>query len=216
MGMLDGKQVAVVAADGFDERGVLESRQALEEAGAAVHVVSLAPGALLGWRNGSWVAPIVIDRTVDAVRAVDYDGVLLPGGVMSADALRLDHLAIALVRQAFDLGSPIGAIGHALWMLVDAGVLDGFRVTSWPSIRTDVTNAGAIWVDAEVVVHHAVVTSRKPADTPTFARRFVEEIARGRSTRRRSRDDASDCGPSTTSRWLGEPYPSADRDRNPF
>jgi protease I len=178
---LEGKTVAVLATSGVEQEEILKPLAALRDAGATAHVVSL-PGdgdTIRGWRHGEWGEEIPVDRRVDDVSADGYDALVLPGGQMNPDRLRLDDAAVGFVRDFFREHKPVAAICHGPWMLAEAGVLEGRRVTSWPSIRTDLENAGAVWTDEEVVVDSGLVTSRKPDDLAAFNRKLVEEIHEG-------------------------------------
>jgi protease I len=174
---LAGKRVAILATDGFEQSELAEPRRALEEAGARTDIVSLRAGTIRGWRHRNWGDAFSVDRTVGEASADDYDALVLPGGVMNPDRLRVDADAVAFVRRFFDTGKPVGAICHGPWTLIDAGVAQGRSMTSWPSLRQDLVNAGARWTDEEVVTDGRLVTSRKPADLPAFNRRLVEQIA---------------------------------------
>jgi protease I len=188
---LKGKRVAVLATEGFEESELLEPKRALEQAGAHVDVVSPAQGRIRAWKHTDWGTDVPVDVAVAEARAEDYDALLLPGGVMNPDKLRTDAHAVALVGDMFRAGKPIAAICHGPWTLVEAGVVRGLRVTSWPSLKTDLTNAGANWVDEQVVVDRGLVTSRKPDDIPAFNARMIEEFAEGRHERPEARDLAS-------------------------
>lgn len=176
---LQGKSVAILAADGFEQSELFEPKKALEDAGAEVTIVSLEPGKIKGWDEKDWGKSIGVDLTLDEADASSFDALQLPGGVMNPDTLRNDARAVAFVRSFFDAGKPIGAICHAPWTLIEAQVVEGCRLTSYPSLRTDLENAGALWVDEEVVNDNGLVTSRKPADLPAFNAKLVEEIAEG-------------------------------------
>ncbi len=181
---LQGKTVAILAADGFEQSELFEPKKALEAAGAEVTIVSLEPGKIKGWSDQDWGKSIGVDLTLDEADAADFDALQLPGGVMNPDTLRNDARAVAFVRSFFDAGKPIGAICHAPWTLIEAQVVEGCRLTSYPSLRTDLENAGARWVDEEVVNDNGLITSRKPADLPAFNAKLVEEIAEGLHPRR--------------------------------
>lgn len=178
-GILDGRRVAALVTHGFEQSELLEPKRALEAAGAHVDIIAPDAGAVRGWTHKNWGETATVDRTFDDATSNDYDAVLLPGGVMNPDALRQHPKAVAFVRDAFAAGKPIAAICHGPWMLVEAGVANGARLTSWPSLRTDLINAGADWVDAEVVVDRGLVTSRRPADIPAFNRKMIEAFAEG-------------------------------------
>ena len=176
---LAGKRVAIVATDGFEQSELAEPKRALEEAGAKTEIVSLHPGTIRGWKEKNWGDEFPVDKTIAQADPGDYDALVLPGGVMNPDKLRTDAQAVAFVRKFFDDGKPVGAICHGPWTLINAGVAKGRLMTSWPSLRQDLVNAGARWTDEEVVVDHGLVTSRKPADIPAFNRKLLEEIAEG-------------------------------------
>jgi protease I len=176
---LSGKHVAVVATDGFEQSELVEPKKALERAGAKVDVISLTAGAIRGWAERQWGSSVPVDRSINSADAEDYDALVLPGGVMNPDKLRRNEKVLQFVRAFFDAGKPVGAICHGPWTLIDAGVVSGRRMTSYESIQTDLKNAGADWVDEEVVVDNGLVTSRKPADLPRFNEKLVEEIAEG-------------------------------------
>lgn len=165
---LKGKTFAILATDGFEQSELTEPRRALLEAGAAVEIVSLDTGPIRGWRTKDWGDQIDVDLDLQAASPARYDGLVLPGGTLNADRLRLEPRAIGFVKDFFENGKPVAAICHAPWLLVEAGVVDGRRLTSWPSLKTDIRNAGGDWIDAEVIVDGALVTSRKPDDIPAF------------------------------------------------
>ncbi|MBK8340225.1 MAG: type 1 glutamine amidotransferase [Flavobacteriales bacterium] len=175
----NGKRVAILATDGFEESELREPREALLQAGAFVELISLEAGAIKGWKDGDWSDTEQVDRAVADANAEDYDALLLPGGVMNPDKLRMNAAAVAFVRAFFDQHKPVAAICHGPWLLAEAGVVRGRRLTSYPSIRTDLINAGAEWVDAEVVVDNGLVTSRSPKDLPAFNAKLLEEVAEG-------------------------------------
>ena len=176
---LQGKKVAALLTQGFEQVELTGPRDALEEAGATVEIVSPERGSVRGWNHTEWGESVTVDRALDEVRAEDYDALLLPGGVMNPDHLRQNPAAVQLVRAFYDQGKPIAAICHAPWMLIEADVVRGSRATSWPSLQTDMRNAGAEWTDTAVVVDRGVVTSRKPDDIPAFNDKMIEEFAEG-------------------------------------
>jgi protease I len=176
---LTNKRVAIVATDGFEQSELLEPKKALEAAGARVDVISLKPGRIRGWKMKDWGDEVEVDAVVSNVRADDYDALVLPGGVINPDKLRLHEDVLAFVRAFFEQSKPVGAICHGPWTLINAGVVKGRHVTSWPSLRQDLLNAGARWTDEEVVAERGLVTSRKPDDLPAFNRKLVEKIAEG-------------------------------------
>jgi deglycase len=177
---LSGKRVAALVAKGFEQVELTEPRKALEAAGAHVEIVSVEKDTVRGWNHTEWGQDVKVDHPIDQVRADQYDALLLPGGVMNPDKLRMNSRAVQFVKQFFDDGKPIAVICHGPWTLVEAGVVRGVKMTSYPSIRTDLVNAGAQWVDQEVVVDRGIVSSRKPDDIPAFNRKMIEEFAEGR------------------------------------
>jgi protease I len=186
MNTLKNKQVAILATDGFELSELESPRKALLDAGALVHVVSLKSGTIKGWKNGDWKGSAEVDRTLDQARPEDYDALVLPGGVINPDKLRKEAKAVAFVRSFFADHKPVAAICHGPWLLAEADVLEGRKVTSYSSIRTDLKNAGAEWVDEEVVVDEGLVTSRSPEDLPAFNTKLVEEVAEGAHSRQRT------------------------------
>jgi protease I len=177
---LSGKKVAVLATDGFEQSELQKPVAALQEAGATVEVVSPKAGKIQGYQHHDKGATVRVDRELAQAKAEDYDSIVLPGGVMNPDALRLEPKAIAFVRAFAKAGKPIAAICHGPWMLINAQAVEGKRMTSWPSLEADLKNAGAHWVDEEVVVDGGLVTSRKPDDLPAFCAKMIEEFAEGR------------------------------------
>ena len=176
---LRGKQVAILATDGVEQVELIEPRKALDAAGARTVVVSLKSGSIKGWDHDHWGTTIPVDQTLEDARADQFDALMLPGGVMNPDYLRQNDRAVQFVRHFFEAGKPVAAICHAPWLLVEADVVDGRTITSWPSLRTDIRNAGGNWVDREVVTDQGLVTSRKPDDIPAFNRKMIEEFAEG-------------------------------------
>jgi protease I len=176
---LSSKRVAIVATDGFEQSELLEPKKALEAAGAKVDVVSLKPGRIRGWKHTDWGDEVAVDKVVGDAKADDYDALVLPGGVINPDKLRLHEDVLAFVRAFFEQGKPVGAICHGPWTLINAGLVRGREMTSYPSVELDLRNAGAKWVDREVVVDNGLVTSRKPDDLPAFNRKMIEEFAEG-------------------------------------
>ena len=183
---LEGKKVAIVVTDGFEQVELTEPKAALEEEGATCEIVAPKEGKVKGWNHVDWGDPLDVDVPVAQAEADAYDALLLPGGAMSPDKLRILPEVQRFVRRFFDSGKPVAAICHGPWTLIDAGVVEGRRLTSWPTLRTDLINAGADWVDEEVVVDDGLVTSRKPEDIPAFNARMVEHFAEGPREARRS------------------------------
>ena len=176
---LSGKRVAILATDGVEQEELTEPRKALDAAGANTKVVSPKSGSIKGWNHTDWGDPIKVDVTLDNTSPDDYDALLLPGGVMNPDHLRMNENAVNFVRAFFEAGKPVAAICHGPWLLVEADVVRGRNVTSWPSLQTDLRNAGANWTDSQVITDHGLVTSRKPDDIPAFNRKMIEEFAEG-------------------------------------
>ena len=176
---LSGKRVAILATDGVEQAELIEPRKALDAAGATTKVVSPKSGSIKGWNHTDWGEPIKVDVTLDKASPDDFDALLLPGGVMNPDHLRTNENAVNFVRAFFEAGKPVAAICHGPWLLVEADVVRGRHVTSWPSLQTDLRNAGANWTDNQVVTDHGLVTSRKPDDIPAFNKKMIEEFAEG-------------------------------------
>jgi protease I len=174
---LNGKKVAILATDMFEQVELVEPRKAVEQAGAEVELVSLEAGEIQGFDHYDKADTFPVDKTVGDVSADDYDALLLPGGIGNPDTLRTDPDAVGFVRDFFAQGKPVAAICHAPWTLVEADVVRGRKLTSYASVKTDVRNAGGNWVDEEVVVDNGLVTSRSPKDLPAFCAKVVEEFA---------------------------------------
>jgi protease I len=180
MGKLDGKKVAILATDGVEQVELTEPRKAVEQEGADVTLVSLQEGEFQGFEHLDKGDTFTADKAVKDVSADDFDALLLPGGVANPDFLRTDEDAVGFVRDFARSGKPIGVICHGPWTLVEADVLKGRQITSWPSLKTDIRNAGGDWADEEVIVDNGLVSSRKPDDLPAFCAKVVEEFAEGR------------------------------------
>jgi protease I len=176
---LKDRRVAILATNGFEQSELLDPLKALKDAGAKTEVISPESGRIRGWDHDKWGESVNVDRTLDNADPMSYDALVLPGGVISPDRLRTDKTAVDLVRRFFEAGKPVAAICHGPWMIVEADAARGRRMTSYHSIKTDLKNAGAEWVDEEVVVDQGLVTSRSPKDLPVFCDKMVEEIAEG-------------------------------------
>jgi len=183
---LSHHRVAILVANGFEQEELTRPREALEAAGAVTELVSPEDGKVKGWEHTDWGDEFDVDVSLDDADPEAYDALLLPGGVMNPDRLRRNEGALAFVRAFFQAGKPVAAICHAPWTLIDAGVVEGREMTSYPSLRTDLRNAGATWVDREVVVDQGLVTSREPADIPAFIGKMIEEFAEGRHAGQRA------------------------------
>ncbi len=173
--------VAILSTDGFEQSELFEPLEKLRAAGATVHVVSPAPGEIKGWDDGDWGDTVPVDRTIDEAQdhIDEYDALVLPGGVINPDKLRMREDATRFVRAFFKAGKPVAAICHGPQILIDCGVVEGRELTSYPSIKNDLKNAGARWVDKEVVCDQGLVTSRTPDDLPAFIKKTIEEIREG-------------------------------------
>ncbi len=180
MSLLKDVKIAILATDGFEESELIEPMKALEKEGAEVHIVSPDGGKIKGWKNGNWSDEIAVNSRVDQVSSSDFDGLLIPGGVINPDKLRTDIGAVQLVRDFFKDHKPVAAICHGPQMLIEAGVTNGRTLTSYPSIRKDLENSGANWIDEEVVTDQGLVTSRSPKDLPAFNKKIVEEFREGK------------------------------------
>jgi protease I len=177
---LQGKKIAFLATDMVEQVELTEPWKAVQKAGGQPELVSLMPCRIQGFNHYDKADSFEVDKTVEEVSASDYDGLVQPGGVGNPDTLRADENAVNFVREFFEQGKPVAVICHGPWMLVEAGVVRGRTVTSWPSVQTDIRNAGGNWVDEEVVVDNGLVTSRKPDDLPAFNKKLVEEFAEGK------------------------------------
>jgi protease I len=176
---LEGKRIAILVTDGFEQAELFEPRRALEEAGAQTTVISPGKDRIRGWNHKDWGDEVSVDVILDSAKAEDFHALLLPGGVMNPDKLRMNPLAVKFVRNFVDADKPIAAICHGPWTLIEANAVRGHTLTSWPSLRTDIVNAGGSWVDKEVVSDRGLVTSRKPDDLPAFNREMIALFAKG-------------------------------------
>jgi protease I len=180
MAALQGRTVAILATNGYERSELVDPRRALDEAGARTVIVSPTEGSIRSWDNKDWGDSVPVDEPLQGADPARFDALLIPGGVMNPDTLRTDANAVRFVKHFFEQGKPVGSICHGPWLLVEAGVVRGRHLTSWPSLRTDILNAGGEWSDREVVTDEGLVTSRKPADLPAFCAKLIEEIAEGR------------------------------------
>jgi protease I len=182
---LDGKRIAILATNGFEQSELEVPRDKLKAAGATVDIVSLAPGEIKGWDKKDWGRPVRVDKTLDEVSASDYDAVVLPGGQINPDLLRVEPKALAFITDIFNQKKVVAAVCHAPWLLIETGIARGRRLTSFKSIKTDVMNAGAKWEDSEVVVDQGLITSRNPGDLEAFSTKIIEEVREGQRAQRR-------------------------------
>jgi protease I len=188
---LQGKRVAIIAADMVEQAELVEPRKALEDAGAQIDLISLKPGEIQGFNHFDPADRFKVDKAAEEVDAADYDALMVPGGVGNPDQLRGDENIVSFVRDFFEQGKPVAAICHAPWVLVEAGVVRGRKLTSWPTLQTDIRNAGGNWVDEEVVVDQGLVTSRKPDDIPAFNKKMIEEFCEGKHAGQREKTEAA-------------------------
>lgn len=183
MPQIDNAKVAILATNGFEYSELTEPRNHLEESGATVHVIAPDSGSIRGWADGDWTDEVDVDKSLSEAEPADYDALVLPGGVLNPDQLRTDDRAVAFVRHFVDEGKIVAAICHGPWTLIDADAVQGIEVTSYPSIRRDLQNAGAVWTDQAVVVDNGIITSRTPEDLDEFTAKLVEEIEEGQHSR---------------------------------
>ncbi len=177
---LKNKKIAILATDGFEKSELFEPFNKLKEEGATVEIISNKTGEIKSWDNGNWGKTISVDKKIADAKTSDYHALVLPGGVINPDILRRDKEALAFVRSFFESSKPVAAICHAPWLLISADVIKNRKVTSYESIKDDVVNAGANWVDLEVVVDNGLVTSRNPKDLPAFIAKIIEEVNEGK------------------------------------
>lgn len=177
---LQEKKVAIIATDGFEESELIEPRKALDDNGVTTEIVSLKKGKIKGWKNGNWSQEVAVDRTVNEANENDYDALVIPGGVINPDILRRDEKAVKFIKDFFKNHKPVASICHGPQLLIEADVVEGRKLTSFPSIKKDLKNAGANWVDQEVVVDQGLVTSRSPEDLEAFNRKLLEEVREGK------------------------------------
>jgi protease I len=181
---LNGKRIAILATHGFEQSELEGPRDRLKKAGATVEIVSPASGEIRGRDKKDWGRPVMVDKTLDQVAAAEYDAVVLPGGQINPDLLRVEPKALGFIKEIFDAEKIVAAICHAPWLLIETGIAKGRKMTSYKSIKTDVANAGAKWEDSEVVVDQGVITSRNPGDLEAFSAKIIEEVREGRHGRR--------------------------------
>jgi protease I len=181
---IEGKKIAILATNGFEQAELEVPRDRLKAAGAIVDVVSLASGEIKGWDKKDWGRPVKVDKTLEQVSAAEYDAVVLPGGQINPDLLRVEPKALKFIREIFEAKKIVAAVCHAPWLLIETGIAKGRKMTSYKSIKSDVENAGAKWEDSEVVNDQGVITSRNPGDLEAFSKKIIEEVAEGRHTRR--------------------------------
>ncbi len=174
------KRIAILATNGYEESELNSPKEAMEKAGFKVDIISKEKGSIKGWSEGQWSGNATVDYALGDVKAADYNGLMLPGGVMNPDTLRTNKDALNFIRDFFKQEKPVAAICHAPWLLISAGVVEGRKMTSYPSVSDDLRNAGAHWVDEEVVVDNGLVTSRNPGDLPAFNAKLIEEIREGK------------------------------------
>jgi protease I len=174
---LHGKKIAILATDGFEQVELTEPKKALEEAGAKTEVISPKSGEIRGWKFKEWGDAVKVDKTLDQAKVQDYDALVLPGGVINPDHLRMEPRAVSFVRDFVQTGRPVAAICHGPWTLVEADVVRGKTFTSWPSVKTDLKNAGAKWVDKEVATDGQFISSRKPDDIPAFSKAIIQAVS---------------------------------------
>lgn len=176
---LTGKKIAILVANGFEQEELTEPKKALEKAGATTNIVSPEKNKVKGWKHTEWGDEFTVDVPLDEAQVKNYDALLLPGGVINPDKLRMNPQAVQFVHEFFKANKPIAAICHGPWTLINAEIVKGHQVTSWASIKQDLINAGAHWVDKEVVVDKKLVTSRKPDDIPAFNKEMIALFAKG-------------------------------------
>jgi len=181
---LQGKKIAILATNGFEQSELEVPRDRLKDAGATVEIVSLAAGEIKGWDKTDWGRPVKVDKTLDQASAADYDAIVLPGGQINPDLLRVEPKALKFIKDIFDAQKVVAAVCHAPWLLIETGIAKGRKMTSYKSIKTDVANAGAKWEDAQVVVDQGLITSRNPGDLEAFSAKIIEEVREGRHTHR--------------------------------
>jgi deglycase len=181
---IKGKKIAILATNGFEQSELEVPRDRLKDVGASVDVISPERGEIMGWDKKDWGRPVKVDKTLDQASASDYDAIVLPGGQINPDLLRLEPKALKFIKDIFDAKKIVAAVCHAPWLLIETGIAKGRKMTSYKSIKTDVINAGANWEDSQVVVDEGVITSRNPGDLEAFSAKIIEEVREGRHTQR--------------------------------
>ncbi|WP_316160145.1 type 1 glutamine amidotransferase domain-containing protein [Bradyrhizobium sp. SZCCHNRI20481] len=181
---IKGKKIAILATNGFEQSELEVPRDRLKQAGATVEIISVAPGEIKGWDEKDWGRTVKVDKTLDEASASDYDAIVLPGGQINPDLLRMEPKALRFIKEIFEAKKIVAAVCHAPWLLIETGIAKGRKMTSYKSIKTDVANAGAQWQDAEVVVDQGVITSRNPSDLEAFSAKIIEEVKEGRHLKR--------------------------------
>lgn len=190
-GKLEGKKIAIIAADMVEQVELVEPRKALEQAGAETELISMKPGTVQGFDHFDKADTHRVDRTIEEADASEYDGLMIPGGVGNPDLMRGDENMVRFTRDFFEQGKPVAAICHGPWMLIEAGTVRGRTLTSWPTLQTDIRNAGGNWVDREVVVDSGLVTSRKPDDISAFSAKMIKELAEAEHAAQREKASAA-------------------------
>lgn len=181
---LSNKNIAILATNGFEQSELEVPRDRLKAAGATVDIVSIESGEIKGWDKKDWGRPVKVDKTLDQVSADNYDAIVLPGGQINPDLLRVNDKALSFIKAMFNQKKIVAAVCHAPWLLIETDIAKGRKMTSYKSIKTDVTNAGGKWEDSQVVVDNGVVTSRNPGDLEAFSNKIIEEVSEGRHTSR--------------------------------
>ena len=183
-GPLDGKRILILATTGFEQSELEVPRDRLKAAGAHVDIVSPQAGEIKGWDMKDWGSPVKVDKSLSGTKADDYDAIVMPGGQINPDLLRINKDALALIKAFYAAGKTVAAVCHAPWLLIETGIAKGLQMTSYASIKTDVINAGGKWEDSAVVTDNGVITSRNPGDLEAFSAKIIEEVREGRHQRR--------------------------------